>query len=84
MAVATLETAFWDAFAKAARVPLWVLLGGTRTAHPVGASLGVQESVEKTVETAHVHAEQGYKRLKFKIKPGWDVLPLRAVRNALP
>ena len=84
MAVATLETAFWDASAKAAGMPLWVLLGGTRTAHPVGASLGVQASVEKTVETAHAHAEQGYKRLKFKIKPGWDVLPLRAVRNALP
>lgn len=84
MAVAALETAFWDASAKAAGVPLWVLLGGVRTAHPVGASLGVQESVEKTLETALAHAEEGYKRLKFKIKPGWDVLPLRAVRAALP
>jgi len=84
MAVATLETAFWDASAKAAGVPLWVLLGGSRTEHPVGASLGIQESTEKTVETALKHAEQGYKRLKFKIKPGWDVAPLRAVREALP
>lgn len=84
MAVATLETAFWDASAKVAGVPLWVLLGGARTAHPVGASLGIQESVEETVEIAHAHAEEGYKRLKFKIKPGWDVLPLRAVREALP
>ena len=84
MAVAALETAFWDASAKAAGLPLWVLLGGTRTAHPVGASLGIQESVERTVETALAHAEAGYKRLKFKIKPGWDVLPLRAVREALP
>jgi O-succinylbenzoate synthase len=84
MAVGALETAFWDLQAKAAGVPLWVLLGGVRTAHPVGASLGIQESTEKTVETAQAHAEAGYKRLKFKIKPGWDTEPLRAVREALP
>ena len=84
MAVATLETAFWDIQAKAAGLPLWQLLGGSRTAHPVGASLGIQKSVEGTVEIAQKHVEQGYKRLKFKIKPGWDVAPLRAVREALP
>ncbi len=84
MAIAGLETAFWDLQAKAAGLPLWVMLGGTRTRHPVGASLGIQESVAATVELAQAHVEQGYKRLKFKIKPGWDVAPLRAVREALP
>ena len=84
MAVGALETAFWDLLAKGAGLPLWVMLGGARTEHPVGASLGIQESLERTVATALAHAEQGYKRLKFKIKPGWDVLPLRAVREALP
>lgn len=84
MAVGALETAFWDLQAKAAGVPLWVLLGGVRTAHPVGASLGIQGSTEKTVEVARAHAEAGYQRLKFKIKPGWDVAPLDAVREALP
>lgn len=84
MAVGMLETAFWDAHAKAAGLPLWVMLGGTRTEIPVGASLGIQESLERTVDIALAHADEGYKRLKFKIKPGWDVLPLRAVRDALP
>ncbi len=84
MAVAALEMAFWDLQAKAAGVPLWHLLGGVRTEIPVGASIGIQESIERTVEVARSHAEQGYKRLKFKIKPGWDVKPLRAVREALP
>ncbi len=84
MAVATLETAFWDLQAKAAGLPLWVLLGGRRTEIPVGASLGIQPSAEATVESARKHAAQGYKRLKFKIKPGWDVVPLRAVRQVLP
>ncbi|HEX7003091.1 MAG TPA: o-succinylbenzoate synthase [Trueperaceae bacterium] len=84
MAVAALETAFWDLQARAAGLPLWVMLGGHRTRHPVGASIGIQESIEATVEAALRHAEQGYRRLKFKIKPGWDVEPLRAVREALP
>lgn len=84
MAVAALESAFWDLQARAAGLPLWVMLGGRRTEHPVGASIGIQESIEATVESARSHAEQGYRRLKFKIKPGWDVEPLEAVREALP
>ncbi|MBW7915777.1 MAG: o-succinylbenzoate synthase [Trueperaceae bacterium] len=84
MAVAALETAFWDLQAKAAGLPLWQLLGGVREGVAVGASLGIQASVEATVEAARRHADEGYRRLKFKIKPGWDVEPLRAVRDALP
>ncbi|MEM7734511.1 MAG: o-succinylbenzoate synthase [Deinococcota bacterium] len=84
MAVAALESALWDLQAKAANMPLWQLLGGVSTQIPVGASIGVQESVEKTVEMAEQHADQHYKRLKFKIKPGWDVKPMQAVREALP
>jgi O-succinylbenzoate synthase len=84
MAVAALECAFWDLQAKAAGLPLWQLLGGVRTQIAVGASLGIQRSVEETVDVALRHVEQGYRRLKFKIKPGWDVEPLRAVREALP
>src|SRR5690606_26265602 len=84
MAIGALETAFWDLQAKAAGMPLWQLLGGVRTNIAVGASIGIQKSVEETVETAKRHADEGYRRLKFKIKPGWDVTPLRAVREALP
>ena len=47
MAVGALETAFWDASAKAAGLPLWVMLGGLRTEHPVGASLGIQDEHRK-------------------------------------
>ncbi len=84
MAVAAIESAFWDLQAKAAGMPLWALLGGVHTEIPVGASIGIQGTVEETVEQARRHAAEGYKRLKFKIKPGWEVVPLRAVRDALP
>ena len=84
MAVAAVESAFWDVQARALGVPLWQLLGGVRTEIPVGASIGIQPSLDATVRVAEAHAAEGYKRLKFKIKPGWDVGPLRAVRSALP
>ena len=84
MAVATVENAFWDLQAKAAGLPLWVLLGGQRTKHPVGISIGIQDSIEETIALAEKYLAEGYKRLKFKIKPGWDVLPMQALRSAFP
>ena len=84
MAIAALENALFDALAKRAGMPLWMLLGGTRTEILVGASLGIQESIQATIDGAIRHLDEGYRRLKFKIKPGWDVEPLSAVRDALP
>jgi len=84
MAVAALETAFWDLLARRAGVPLWQWLGGVRSEVAVGASIGIQADLDATVAAAGRHLDEGYRRLKFKIKPGWDVAPLRAVRAAFP
>ena len=84
MAVAAFEMAFWDLKAKTLNLPLWQLLGGVRTSIPVGASLGIQDGINETIELAQNHIELGYRRLKFKIKPGWDIAPLKAVRQELP
>ena len=84
MAVAAVEMAFWDAQAKALGVPLWQLLGGHDRPVPVGVSLGIQESVEATVDAARRAVDEGYRRVKLKIAPGWDVEPVAAVREALP
>jgi O-succinylbenzoate synthase len=84
MAVAAVEMAFWDLQAKALDVPLWVLLGGRKREIPVGISLGIQDSVEATVEAARRGVHEGYRRVKLKIAPGWDVDVVRAVREALP
>ncbi|WP_157459137.1 o-succinylbenzoate synthase [Deinococcus arboris] len=84
MALATAEMAFWDLHARSLGRPLSALLGGVRDAVPVGVSLGIQPSVQATVETARAHAERGYRRIKLKIEPGWDVEVVRAVKAALP
>ncbi len=83
MALATLEMAFWDLWTKGLGLPLSTVLGGVRNEVAVGVSLGIQPSIEATVESALRHAEQGYQRIKLKIQPGWDVRVVRAVKAAL-
>ena len=84
MAKATLEMAFWDLWARSLNLPLWKLLGGVKSEIPVGVSLGIQSTVKATLETVQKHAQQGYKRIKLKIRPGWDYTVLEAVRAEFP
>lgn len=84
MAVAAVEMAFWDLWARSLDAPLWTLLGGRLRPIPVGISIGIQESVEATVEAARQGVADGYRRIKLKIAPGWDVRMVAAVREALP
>jgi o-succinylbenzoate synthase len=84
MAVAAVEMAFWDLWARSLETPLWRLLGGVRTEVPVGVSLGIQASTEAIVDLTAAHVAEGYRRVKLKIKPGWDLAPVAAVREAFP
>ncbi|MDB5044956.1 MAG: o-succinylbenzoate synthase, partial [Deinococcus sp.] len=84
MARAMIEMAFWDLWAKHLELPLWRVLGGVRTEVPVGISLGIQASTQATTDLANRAREDGYQRVKLKIKPGWDERPVAAVREALP
>ncbi len=83
MAKTALELAVWDCYARQQAVPLRTLLGGERTEIPVGASLGMA-SLANTVDNVRRHVEQGYKRVKLKIEPGWDIDLLAAVRAEFP
>ena len=84
MAKAVIEMAFWDLWAKQLEQPLHVLLGGVRDAIPVGVSIGIQPSIAATLEMVAPHVQEGYKRIKLKIKPGWDLVPVAAVRAEFP
>jgi O-succinylbenzoate synthase len=83
-AKATVEMAVWDLWARTLGVPLCDLLGGVRDAVAVGVSLGIQPSVAATVDVVGRHVAQGYRRIKLKIRPGWDVEMVAAVREAFP
>lgn len=83
MAKAALELAVWDLEARHRGVPLRDMLGGTAREIPVGASLGM-DTLDATVEAVGRHVDQGYRRVKLKIEPGWDVALLAAVRRQHP
>lgn len=83
MARATVEMAFWDLWAKSLNLPLQTVLGGTGGAIDVGVSLGIGP-ISGTLDRVASHLQQGYKRIKLKVKPGHDIGLLRAVRDAFP
>ena len=49
------------------------VLGGERARIESGVSIGIQDSLEELVERVRVERAAGYRRVKIKIKPGWDV-----------
>ncbi|PYQ41514.1 MAG: o-succinylbenzoate synthase [Acidobacteria bacterium] len=81
MAKAALENALWDAEAIQKQQPLWKLLGGTRNEIACGVSIGIQDSVEQLLGKIETELAAGYRRIKVKVKPGWDVNVLERIRS---
>ena len=81
MAKAAVEAAVLDAELRAAGVSLAAFLGGVRDTVPAGVSIGIQPSLPTLLATVAGYLEEGYVRIKLKIEPGWDVEPVRAVRE---
>src|SRR5580698_7701316 len=81
MAKAALENALWDAEAKQVGQPLWKLLGGVRTEISCGVSIGIQDSVEQLLDKIDIKLAAGYRRIKVKVKPGWDRNVLEKIRS---
>lgn len=84
LAKAGVEMALWDLLGKRSGKSLREMLGGKREKVEVGVSIGIQESAQGLVRTAAEFIEQGYARVKIKIKPGRDVEDAAAVRKAFP
>ncbi|MEA2004936.1 MAG: o-succinylbenzoate synthase [Acidobacteriota bacterium] len=84
MAKAGLELALWDLYAKKEGLPLWKVYGGTQKEIPSGVSVGIQDSLSELIDRIAAFLEQGYKRIKVKIKPNWDVSICREVRKKFP
>ncbi|MEH6906983.1 o-succinylbenzoate synthase [Neobacillus drentensis] len=84
MAKAALEGAIWDAYAKQQGVSLASALGGTLEKIEVGVSIGIQDTVEELLALIEGHLQEGYKRIKVKIQPGWDLNILAEIRKHYP
>lgn len=84
MAKAALENAIWDLLARAQNVPLQRLFGGEKARIEVGVSIGIQPSLEGLLDRVDKFINEGYGRIKVKIEPGWELKPLKAIRERHP
>jgi O-succinylbenzoate synthase len=84
MAKASLENAIWDLLAKAEGVPLSKKLGGVRDRVEVGVSLGIEPKIQALLDRVNLFVDKGYRRIKMKIEPGWEIEPISAVRQQHP
>jgi O-succinylbenzoate synthase len=82
MAKAGVEAALWDLFCQAEGIPLSRALGGVQKEIAVGVSLGIEGTVDRLLRRIEDFLVKGYRRIKVKIKPGWDVEVVRAIRRA--
>jgi O-succinylbenzoate synthase len=84
MAKAAIETACWDLESRRLDVPLWKHLGGVHAEIPCGVSIGIQASPDALLEKIEQELSAGYRRIKIKIKPGWDAGIVERVRARFP
>ncbi len=84
MAKATLENAIWDLEAQREGVPLAHLLGGVRDRVACGVSIGIQSGIPELLSIVEKELAAGYRRIKLKCKPGWDVEVFENVRSRWP
>ncbi|MCM1011074.1 MULTISPECIES: o-succinylbenzoate synthase [unclassified Brevibacterium] len=82
MAKSALEMAVIDAQLQLTGQSFKSYLGGVVDSVPSGVSVGIQDSVEETVRVIGGYLDEGYSRIKLKIKPGKDIAPVAAVREA--
>jgi o-succinylbenzoate synthase len=81
MAKAGVEMALWDLKGKRTGSSLMRLIGGIQERVSVGVSIGIQPSSEALIETVENYLNQGYQRVKIKIKPGRDIQDAQAIRE---
>ncbi|MGB2563092.1 o-succinylbenzoate synthase [Leuconostoc mesenteroides] len=84
MAKSAINSALWDLFSKQNNMPLYKALGGNKNNVETGVSIGIQESPNKLVSVVKSKIDEGYRRIKVKIKPGKDFSYLKAVREKYP
>ena len=80
MAKAAVETAVLDAQSRARGVSFGEYFGAVRDEVDCGVSVGIASDLDSLLAEVDGYVREGYRRIKLKIKPGWDLEPVRAVR----
>lgn len=78
------DMACWDLWTRMRGVPLAEAVGGTRTSLVATVRLEPDRSTEHLVARVNQQVCAGYNHVTLDVRPGWDVEPVRAVRQAYP
>lgn len=81
MAKHVLETALLDAELRSAGMPFARYLGAVKERVPTGVSVGIYDTIPELLDKVRGYLDEGYLRIKLKIEPGWDLEPVREVRE---
>jgi len=84
MAVACVEMALWDLLGKLKDQSISKLIGGEKREVEVGVAVGLQPSIHALLDKIASFLADGYRRIKIKVKPGYDIQPLKAIRERFP
>lgn len=83
-AKAALDLAWWDLYARGRNEPLWRTIGGVGEEFDVGADFGIMETIPALLREIEQAVAAGFKRVKLKYRPGWELDMIAAVRGAFP
>lgn len=78
---AGIEGACWDLYCRETGKPLWEALGSQERPIPSGVAIGLYDTIEELIQRVGRYLAEGYRRVKIKIQPGWDVEPVSAIRD---
>lgn len=81
MAKSAIEGAMWELYAQRTNQALATSIGGVKDKIEIGISIGLQPTLEQLFQVIEKHLNEGYKRIKIKIKPGKDIELVRAIRE---
>ena len=84
MAKAALETAILDAQLRDQKKSLATYLGATKSKVECGVSVGIANNLEALAEEVKSYVDCGYRRIKLKIEPGWDIEAVKHIRKLYP
>lgn len=77
------EAAFWHLLSLRKKQPLYRLFGGSKKTIVSGVSIGGQNLTD-VLTRAEMAVGMGFKRIKVKIWPGFDLEPIKALRKKYP
>lgn len=80
-AKSALAMATLDAHLRSTRTSLARHLGAQRTSITAGVTLGIDADLGRLWETTIAAVDAGYRHVKLKVRPGWDVEPVHVVRK---